>query len=193
MKMSDKFFSRKSFLVVPLGFIASLIAGGAADAATKSKAKKKVVKKVVAKSNMTPTPTPSPSSSVTQTPTPAATSATTPSPEPSTAQSPTATPTPPPAGVNVGASALVAKGESKLFTVGGNKVFVTRTADGLSALSNICTHQGCEVSRSGTNFACPCHGAQFSVDNGDVKAGPAGSPLRSFKVAEFQGDIYVAI
>ena len=186
MKIWDKFFSRKSFLIAPAGFIASFIMGGAADAATKSKAKKKVIKKAVTPNNVTPTPLPSPS----QTPLPSAK----PTPTASTIESPAPTPTPtPPAGVNVGASTLVASGESKLFTVSGNKVFVTRPANGLSALSNVCTHQGCEISRQGADFACPCHGAQFSVDNGDVKAGPARSALRSFKVAEFQGDIYVAI
>ena len=88
---------------------------------------------------------------------------------------------------------LVANGESKLFTVGGNKIFITRTSTGLSALSNVCTHAGCEIARQGADFGCPCHGSQFSVENGDVKVGPARSPLRAFKVSEFQGDIYVAI
>ena len=190
MKIGDKFFSRKSFLIVPLGFIASLIAGGTADAATKSKAKRKIVKKAAAKKNVAAPPSPSPTAST------SAAQTTSPSPSPSAnsemTQSPTPKPTPP-AGINVGASTLVASGESKLFTVSGNKVFVTRTANGLSALSSVCTHQGCEIARQGSDFACPCHGAQFNVDTGDVKAGPARSALRSFKVAEFQGDIYVAI
>ena len=34
---------------------------------------------------------------------------------------------------------------------------------------------------------------EYGVENGDVKVGPARSPLRAFKVSEFQGDIYVAI
>jgi nitrite reductase/ring-hydroxylating ferredoxin subunit len=191
MKIWDNFFSRKSFLIVPAGFIASLIVGGTADAATKSKAKKKVVKKVVAQSKMTPSPSARPTASAT--PTPSAQASATPTPSATQAASPTPTPTPPPAGVNIGASALVANGESKLFTVSGNKIFITRSANGLSALSNVCTHAGCEIARAGSDFACPCHGAQFSVETGDVKGGPARSALRSFKVAEFQGDIYVAI
>jgi nitrite reductase/ring-hydroxylating ferredoxin subunit len=191
MKIWDKFFSRESFLIVPIGFVASLLVGGAASAATKTKAKKQVIKKVIAPTKITPSasPTPTPSAS----PAYSEQASATPTPSATQSASPTPTPTPPPAGVNIGASALVASGKSKLFTISGNKIFITRSANGLTALSNVCTHQGCEISRSGSDFACPCHGAQFSVETGEVKGGPARSPLRSFKVAEFQGDIYVAI
>jgi cytochrome b6-f complex iron-sulfur subunit len=50
----------------------------------------------------------------------------------------------------------------------------------------VCTHEGCTVSNSsGSNFACPCHGSQYTT-SGSVAKGPAASSLRSFP-ATFDG------
>lgn len=42
-----------------------------------------------------------------------------------------------------------------------------------------CTHQGCEINRSGAGWRCPCHGAEFALD-GSVRRGPARSPLPNY-------------
>jgi Rieske Fe-S protein len=57
-------------------------------------------------------------------------------------------------------------------------LFVCRDANGLYALSSICTHSGCTISfRSTTKtFRCPCHGAQFDFD-GNATVRPAYYPL----------------
>ncbi|MEE8200853.1 MAG: ubiquinol-cytochrome c reductase iron-sulfur subunit [Candidatus Acidoferrales bacterium] len=55
-------------------------------------------------------------------------------------------------------------------------VFVFRDAEGVYAISAICTHLGCVVARSAQGFACPCHGSKFSP-NGKVRGGPAPRPL----------------
>jgi len=54
--------------------------------------------------------------------------------------------------------------------------FVFRDAQGVYAISAVCTHLGCSVARSREGFACPCHGSQF-VANGGVITGPAPRPL----------------
>ena len=43
-----------------------------------------------------------------------------------------------------------------------------------------CTHQGCQVASvaSGT-INCPCHGSQFSIEDGSNVTGPSGSPAGS--------------
>lgn len=69
--------------------------------------------------------------------------------------------------------------------VGGGKIFdsakivITQpTAGDYKAFSAVCTHQGCTVSsvKDGT-INCACHGSQFDIATGDVKAGPATSGL----------------
>jgi cytochrome b6-f complex iron-sulfur subunit len=55
-------------------------------------------------------------------------------------------------------------------------LYVFNGADGFYCISSICTHLGCNVKRSGTGFACPCHGSQFD-ENGQVVHGPAPKAL----------------
>jgi Rieske Fe-S protein len=61
-----------------------------------------------------------------------------------------------------------------------------RDADGFYAMTLICTHQGCDMSRSGlvnsAGAVCGCHGARFDR-NGNVVSGPARSALVHFAVA----------
>lgn len=52
------------------------------------------------------------------------------------------------------------------------------------AFTGRCTHEGCTVgSVSNRRIVCPCHGSAFDADGGDVLAGPATQPLRSFPVS----------
>ena len=66
-----------------------------------------------------------------------------------------------------------------LMVVNGNAV-LGRDANGLYAMSNICTHEGCamEVSNSGgaDKLICNCHGSTFDA-NGGVTRGPARAAL----------------
>ena len=55
-------------------------------------------------------------------------------------------------------------------------VFILRTQEGIRALSAICTHLGCIVSKTESGFLCPCHGSRFDED-GNVTGGPAPKPL----------------
>ena len=62
-------------------------------------------------------------------------------------------------------------------------IAVKRTGtSSFTALSVVCTHEGCESSLSGTGFVCFCHGSQFD-NNGHVTQGPASSNLPSFATA----------
>jgi cytochrome b6-f complex iron-sulfur subunit len=55
-------------------------------------------------------------------------------------------------------------------------VFLFRDERGVYAISAVCTHLGCAVSRAAKGFECPCHGSKFG-DNGKVLAGPAPRAL----------------
>jgi Rieske Fe-S protein len=74
--------------------------------------------------------------------------------------------------------------------VGGGKIFdaqkvvVTQpTAGQFKAFSAICTHMGCTVGTvSDGIIMCPCHGSQYSIQDGSVKGGPAPKALAAKQV-----------
>jgi cytochrome b6-f complex iron-sulfur subunit len=67
--------------------------------------------------------------------------------------------------------------------VAEKRLFVCRTPEGFYAVSAICTHLGCNVSREeGRGFACPCHGSAFD-EAGRVLNGPAAWPLPRYSLS----------
>jgi nitrite reductase/ring-hydroxylating ferredoxin subunit len=64
----------------------------------------------------------------------------------------------------------------------GRSVAVYKGADGIYAVSTICTHLGCVVKPNPEGFECPCHGSRFLPD-GAVSRGPAPQPLPWLKVS----------
>jgi cytochrome b6-f complex iron-sulfur subunit len=62
---------------------------------------------------------------------------------------------------------------------------VGRDAQGVYAMTLICTHAGCEMNSQGSvseqGVACFCHGSEYDA-NGNVLRGPASSPLEHFQV-----------
>ena len=54
--------------------------------------------------------------------------------------------------------------------------FIGRDADGLFALSAVCSHLGCTVALNGPELTCPCHTSRFSIDGTNL-GGPASRPL----------------
>ncbi|MGA1475013.1 MAG: ubiquinol-cytochrome c reductase iron-sulfur subunit, partial [Prochlorothrix sp.] len=71
------------------------------------------------------------------------------------------------------------------------KVIVIRdpdNADGVVALSRVCTHKQCDVDWKPEDgyFECPCHDAEFSTA-GAVLEGPATQPLAPYE-AKIEGE-----
>ena len=66
----------------------------------------------------------------------------------------------------------------------GTPILVIRqNATTYTALSMLCTHQGCQVnSPSGGSILCTCHRSIFDL-HGNVTSGPAPSPLANYSVA----------
>lgn len=75
-------------------------------------------------------------------------------------------------------------------------VMVVRNPDTkeLSAVNPTCTHKGCtvEFDKEANRFACPCHGAKYSLD-GAVVEGPAERPLANFDSKEENGAVLVKV
>jgi Rieske Fe-S protein len=61
-------------------------------------------------------------------------------------------------------------------------VAVFKDAEGIYAVSTICTHLGCVVKPNPEGFECPCHGSRFA-SNGEVTKGPAPRALPWLKVS----------
>ena len=97
------------------------------------------------------------------------------------------------AGVNFTVD-ITTPANAALNNVGGyvyasNSIIIARVASPLAslsfvALSQICTHNSCNVAYtvgSGT-FDCPCHGGRYD-QNGKVISGPPPSPLTKYNVS----------
>jgi len=72
---------------------------------------------------------------------------------------------------------VVPNQEKKAFVIGG--------ANGIYALSAVCTHLGC-ITRYKSDesvIACPCHGSRFDLE-GNVTHGPAPRPLPWLDVSQ---------
>lgn len=76
------------------------------------------------------------------------------------------------------------------FVPVGRSVALFRDADGVHAVSTVCTHLGCIVKSGADGFECPCHGSRFALD-GTVTKGPAPAPLPWLKVTGSAGNYVV--
>ena len=72
----------------------------------------------------------------------------------------------------------------------GRPIAVFRDADGVYAVSTVCTHLGCIVQPGPGGFKCPCHGSEFEADD-TVRKGPAPRPLDWLAVTVSGGAVVV--
>ncbi|MEP7051932.1 MAG: Rieske (2Fe-2S) protein [Pseudomonadota bacterium] len=79
-----------------------------------------------------------------------------------------------------------------LAPVSGAPAVLGRDENGLYAMTNTCTHQGCPVTpAAGATLYCSCHGSRFD-SNGAVLSGPANGSLVHYAVTiDADGNITV--
>lgn len=81
----------------------------------------------------------------------------------------------------------LAVGESASVAVSGETYLLWRKdEETVLAYTAVCTHQGCTVGVTKKDFKCPCHGSEYSHDDGSAVVGPATKPLARF-AAEIKG------
>lgn len=81
-------------------------------------------------------------------------------------------------------------GSAKL--IDGRNLFVFGDAEGVYAVSAVCTHLGCIVTRqAGGEFLCPCHGSRFDA-RGRPVAGPAPRALEWLEVRQAPNGVLYA-
>lgn len=86
---------------------------------------------------------------------------------------------------------------SNLYNLGGyvysQGVIVFRGVDGnYYALSQVCTHQGCDVEYQAAydEIVCPCHGSHYDI-HGNVTMGPASVALFEYVTQLFGTQLHV--
>ncbi len=96
--------------------------------------------------------------------------------------------------VLIGTEAKVPVGEAVPMDLGGQKIMVLRTEEGITAFSRRCTDLGCLVSwsKEREQFVCPCHQGVFDKTGRNI-AGPPPRPLDRFEVVKRGGQLYVNI
>jgi len=73
------------------------------------------------------------------------------------------------------------KGTATYFE--NDQVHVFADAQGIYAISAVCTHLGCIVNREENGFVCPCHGSRYS-QSGKVIQGAAPKDLPWYKITQ---------
>lgn len=95
-------------------------------------------------------------------------------------------------GLRVAAADALETDQMELLHVGGRRIVLARTADGYVAFDDRCTHKGGSLAGGVTGCGvvhCPWHGSQFDVRTGEVRAGPAGEAIRTYRVAVEDGEV----
>ena len=96
--------------------------------------------------------------------------------------------------VLIGAETRIPLGDAVPMDLGGHKILVLKTQDGVAAFSRRCTDLGCLVSwnKEREQFICPCHQGTFDK-NGVNIAGPPPRPLDRFQIVKRGEQLYVNI
>lgn len=89
----------------------------------------------------------------------------------------------------------VAVGTMAVAAADGHSVVVARTAATVEAFEGTCPHAAFRFVPSaladGTDIECPMHGARFDAVTGDLRCGPAKSPLRRLESRVVDGELQV--
>ena len=94
----------------------------------------------------------------------------------------------------LGAAATVETGHIKAFPTPGGAVAVANVGGTYYGFDDTCTHKHCSLAQGdldGTVVTCICHGSQFDVTSGEVKRGPAATPVGSYSVRVEGADLQV--
>jgi nitrite reductase/ring-hydroxylating ferredoxin subunit/uncharacterized membrane protein len=90
----------------------------------------------------------------------------------------------------------VPEGKPTKAKAGGQTLVVVRRGEGLFALHDICSHQGCSLSEGklvdeGRRIECGCHGSRFEVADGSLNRGPAVYGQPAYEVRRSEGKLEV--
>lgn len=87
-------------------------------------------------------------------------------------------------------------GEIRPFSAGPKKIAVAHIGSEFFAIDDACTHAQCSLGEGSLvdgEVECPCHGSRFDVATGEVRALPATTPIRVYKLKVEREEILVEI
>ena len=89
----------------------------------------------------------------------------------------------------------IPEGELKKVDVNGEPVALFKVDGQVYAISNICTHEQCELDGNhlmhGEVVECTCHGSRFNIKTGKNTVPPASEPLKTYKVSIEGDEVYI--
>ena len=96
--------------------------------------------------------------------------------------------------VLIGVESKIPLGDAVPMDLGGHKILVLRTNEGIAAFSRRCTDLGCLVSwnKEREQFVCPCHQGTFDKTGVNI-AGPPPRPLDRFNIIKRGEQLYVNV
>jgi nitrite reductase/ring-hydroxylating ferredoxin subunit/uncharacterized membrane protein len=83
-----------------------------------------------------------------------------------------------------------------LLHVNKKRIVIARSNGTISAFDDKCPHRGGSLAAGSLicgTVQCPWHGSQFSITSGEVTAGPASTPVKTYAVIEDKGDYYLSL
>jgi nitrite reductase/ring-hydroxylating ferredoxin subunit len=86
--------------------------------------------------------------------------------------------------------------DKKLVIVNRKQIALFRTAEGIFALDNTCSHAQGALSEGmvdGFTVQCPEHGARFDIRNGKNLSFPAVVPVKSYPAKIEHGNIFLQL
>jgi len=98
--------------------------------------------------------------------------------------------------VKVAKISEIPAGAGKLVEAGGKQIALFHVDGKLYAIDNTCTHVGGPLSEGYVQeliVECPWHGAQFSLETGNVLRPPARADVASYPVRQEGEDVEIAV
>lgn len=98
--------------------------------------------------------------------------------------------------VRAARSGQVPEGIVRRFVVNGTEIAIARSMGKAYALHNLCTHLACHLASGKVDqggLTCLCHGSIFDLATGEPINPPASRPVKTYRVRESDGQIFVSI
>lgn len=96
--------------------------------------------------------------------------------------------------VRVAALAEIPENSNRAFDVRGVSVLIARTAAGVFAIENMCSHayQALEGGRmKAVHITCPLHGVRFDMRNGCPAGNLTDKPIRTWPASVVDGEVMI--